>query len=128
VGLLTKDYISWALHSMEANLEDGEQNSDLTINEEVATLNSFILMNAKTKQFLKEKQAQSFSAELSLRNMLSSNSSLDLSTLETFWFGTEYSIVDFMATNNTNISKLLSVRCDGTAVNIGIKGGVIRLI
>jgi chaperone required for assembly of F1-ATPase len=127
VGLLTKDYISRALHSMEANLEDGEQNSDLTINEEVATLNSFILMNAKTKQFLKEKQAQSFIAELSLRNM-SSNSSLDLSTLETFQFGTKYSIVDFMATNNTNISKLLSVRCDGTAVNIGIKDGVIRFI
>lgn len=51
-----------------------------------------------------------------------------LDILETFRFGIEYSIVDVIATNNRDTSKLVSVRCGGTAVNSDMRGGVIRLI
>lgn len=37
-------------------------------------------------------------------------------------------IVSFLQTNNIDIQHLLAVGCDGTAVNTGKKGGVIRLL
>lgn len=38
------------------------------------------------------------------------------------------SIANFIATKNINIEKLVSIGCDGTLVNTGRKGGVIRLL
>lgn len=37
-------------------------------------------------------------------------------------------ILNYLKTNDINISKLLVIGCDGTVVNIVTKGGVIRLI
>lgn len=38
------------------------------------------------------------------------------------------SIANFIATKDINIKKLVSIGCDGTVVNTGRKGGVIRLL
>jgi hypothetical protein len=45
-----------------------------------------------------------------------------------FWLGSEYCIVDFMDKNNTDTSKLVSVKCVGAAVNSDTRGGVIRFL
>jgi hypothetical protein len=37
-------------------------------------------------------------------------------------------VVDFLTTRNINIDDLVAIGCDGTAVNTGRKGGVIRLL
>jgi hypothetical protein len=37
-------------------------------------------------------------------------------------------ILDYLQTNNLDTSNLVAIGCDGTAVNTGCKGGVIRLI
>jgi hypothetical protein len=49
------------------------------------------------------------------------------SLFETSWFGTEYSIVDFIATHNTDTYEKVSVGCGGTYVNTD-RVGVIRLL
>jgi hypothetical protein len=102
-------------------------NRQVQTDDEVAALCGLYFDGRKGKTIVQGKVGANFYCRLSLSNM-SSYRRLDLSILKTFWLGTEYSIVNIMATNNIDTSKLISVRCDGFAVNTGTRGCVITTL